>query len=378
MDAVVVGGGIAGSSAAYHLADAGVRTRLIDRGDEGRATDAGAGILAPAFGSRTDSEAWFRVATDAVAYYRDLDAALASDDTGFVERPLLEVAVGAADADELDRALDRARDRAERLDTPAPGSLTTLDPARARDLFPPLADVARAVRYDDAAQVDGRRFAAALRTAGERAGLTVEAGDVERIRTADGRVTGVVADGTARSADAVVVAGGAWSGAFADDLGTSLPVEPMRGQIVHLDVAPDDGAATATDDWPILSTTERCYAVPWPGGRVAVGATYEEGSGFVPYPDVRGVRTVLSRAERVAPGLADAALREVRVGLRPGTPDGLPVVGAVPGVEGAFVATGFGPTGLQMGPYAGRLVADLVCGRAPPADLSAFGVERFG
>ncbi|MFB6305304.1 MAG: NAD(P)/FAD-dependent oxidoreductase [Haloferacaceae archaeon] len=372
MDAIVVGGGIAGSAAAYHLATADVRTRLIDRADEGRATDAGAGILAPATSSRTASDDWFRFAVDAVAHYRELDADLPVDDTGFAERPLLKVAVDADDAPAFDRALARVYDRADRLGAPDRDRVTELDPDAARDLFPPLADVARAVRYDDAAQVDGRRFAAALRTAGERAGLAVEEASVERIRVEDGRATGVrTADGRVREADAVVVAGGAWSGAFADDLGVSLPVEPMRGQLVHL------GPDADTGDWPILSTMGHCYMVPWPGGRVVSGATYEEGSGFVPYPDVTGLRTVLERTERAAPGLADAAFREVRVGLRPATPDGLPVVGGVPGVEGAYVATGFGPTGLTMGPYCGRVVAELARGEAPSTDPAAFAVERF-
>ncbi|MFB6157798.1 MAG: NAD(P)/FAD-dependent oxidoreductase [Haloferacaceae archaeon] len=374
MDAIVVGGGIAGSSAAYHLADAGVGTRLIDRADSGRATDAGAGILAPATSSRTASDEWFRFAVEAVDHYRDLDADLRAvvDDTGFAERPLLKVAVDGDDAPAFDRALERVRNRADRLGAPDTDRVTELDASAARDRFPPLADVARTVLYDGAAQVDGRRFAAALRTAGERAGLAVETASVERIRVADGRVAGVTtADGRRRDADAVVVAGGAWSGAFADDLDAPLPVEPMRGQLVHLDADAD------TADWPILSTMGHCYMVPWPGGRVVSGATYEEGSGFVPYPDVRGMRTVLERTERVAPGLAEAAFREVRVGLRPATPDGLPVVGGVPGVEGAYVATGFGPTGLTMGPYCGKVVAELVRGEAPSTDPSAFSVERF-
>ncbi len=368
--AVVVGGGIAGASAAYHLADAGVDTTLIDRADEGRATDAGAGILAPATSSRTATDDWFRFATEAVAYYRDLDARL-GDDTGFRERALLSVALDEAAADSFDAAMARTHDRAERLGSPDPASLTELDAAGARELFPPLGEVARAVRYDDAAQVDGRRFAAALREAGVDAGLRAVAGSVERILTDDGRVTGVVVDGDRVATDRVVVAGGAWSGAFGTDLGLDLPIEPMRGQIVHVETD------AATGDWPILSTTGHCYMVPWPGGRVASGATYEEGSGFCPHPDVAGVRTVLERTERAAPGLAEARLAEIRVGLRPATPDGLPAVGPIPGVAGAYVATGFGPTGLQMGPFSGRVVADLARGVEPPADPSAFDPGRF-
>ena len=109
---------------------------------------------------------------------------------------------------------------------------------------------------------------------------------------------------------------------------------------------------------------------------MAVGATRETGTGFAPHTTVAGLQEVLSEATRVAPGLADAAFREVRVGLRPLSSDGLPVLGGVPGVEGAFVATGYGPSGLQLGPYSGKLVADAVCGDDPAA-LAPFAIDRF-
>jgi D-amino-acid dehydrogenase len=372
MDAIVVGGGIAGASAAYHLARAGVRTHLFDREDEGRATAAGAGIVSPPTSSRTSSDAWYRFGTDAASYYRDLDARLdrVVSETGFDERPLLSVALDEEGAEEFDRAIERARERRASESAPDPGPVTTLSASEARAQFPPLGDVARAARFERAARVDGREFAAALRAAGQREGLRERTASVERIRVADGGVTGVVAD-EFHEADAVVVAGGAWSGAFADDLGVDLSVAPMRGQLVHLETEGN------TDEWPILSTAEHGYLVPWRGGRVVAGATYEDGSGFRPYPDVSGVRTVLERAERAAPGLAAAALREVRVGLRPASPDGLPLLGPVPGVEGAYVATGFGPTGLTVGPYAGRVAADLARGETPPSDCSAFALDRF-
>jgi D-amino-acid dehydrogenase len=92
---------------------------------------------------------------------------------------------------------------------------------------------------------------------------------------------------------------------------------------------------------------------------------------------VEGVHEVLGDALEVVPGLAEAALGEVRVGLRPGSADGLPVCGRVPGVEGAYLATGHGPTGLQMGPYTGRQVARLVRGEPLETDMDAFSPARF-
>jgi D-amino-acid dehydrogenase len=89
------------------------------------------------------------------------------------------------------------------------------------------------------------------------------------------------------------------------------------------------------------------------------------------------MQEVLAEAVRVAPGLAKAAFREIRVGLRPFTQDGMPVLGRVPGVENVLLATGHGPTGLQLGPYSGKLMAEMALGKLPSEDISAFDVARF-
>ncbi|QLG28441.1 FAD-dependent oxidoreductase [Halorarum halophilum] len=382
-DAVaVVGGGIVGSAVAYHLAREGVETTLFDRRDEGRATDAGAGIVAPATSSRTGSVPWFEFAVEAADHYPDLVAALEADgatDHGYVRADLLSVAVDADEVDPFERAKRRTERRAEEYGTPEPGTFEELSIDEARDLFPPLSDAERAMVYRDQARVDGRAFAAALRTAGESHGLAVEHADVTDIRTEDDgaggtgdeAVTGVVADGDSRDFDAVVVAGGAWSGTFGDALGLEVPVEPQRGQIVHLAVDAD------TAGWPIVSPFRHKYMVSWPDGRVAVGATREDGTGFVPRATLEGLHDVYGEALRVADGLRDAEPVETRVGLRPVARDGLPILGPTPDVAGAFLATGHGPTGLTLGPYSGKVVADLVRGVDPDADLSAFDPARF-
>jgi D-amino-acid dehydrogenase len=117
--------------------------------------------------------------------------------------------------------------------------------------------------------------------------------------------------------------------------------------------------------------------VPWPDHRVVAGATRETGSGFRPHTTAAGVREVLSEALRVAPGLAAADIRDIRVGLRPYSADTMPVLGPVPGVRGIVLATGHGPTGLTLGPYSGKVVADVVLGAQPTVDISAFYVTRF-
>jgi D-amino-acid dehydrogenase len=384
-DAVVVGGGIVGSSVAHHLARDGADALLVDRADEGRATDAGAGILSPATSSRTGSDPWFAFAVEAVDYYPDLVARLRDEqdrDTGYAQCGLLSVAIDDAEVEAFDRAIDRIETRQRELGRPEPGSFAEISPRDAADRFPALAAVERAAYYDAAARVDGRLLTDALRRAGRVHGLDVREATAEEILIDGDEISGVITDGGPVETDAVVVAGGAWSPEFGDQLGVEIPVEPQRGQIAHLDVGTGDGEPIETDqsdtaDWPIVSAFRGHYLVPWPAGRVAAGATRDTGSGFDPRTTAGGVREVLDEALRVAPGLSDAELADVRVGLRPLSEDGLPVLGGVPGIDGAFLATGHGPTGLQLGPYSGKMVAEIVRDREPETDISGFGVGRF-
>jgi D-amino-acid dehydrogenase len=117
--------------------------------------------------------------------------------------------------------------------------------------------------------------------------------------------------------------------------------------------------------------------VPWDDGRVVVGATRETGSGFGAHTTAAGVREVLAEALRVAPGLAKAAIREVRVGLRPASRDGLPILGPAPGIAGLLLATGHGARGLQLGPYSGKVVAGMIARGAAETEIGPFGVARF-
>lgn len=93
--------------------------------------------------------------------------------------------------------------------------------------------------------------------------------------------------------------------------------------------------------------------------------------------DRRGVREALGEALRVAPGLATATLHEVRIGLRPTSTDGLPIMGQLPGLDNAYIATGHGASGLTLGPYSGSAVADLAVGKSIAIDLAPFAATRF-
>jgi glycine/D-amino acid oxidase-like deaminating enzyme len=362
-DAIVVGGGVVGMSAAYQLVRAGATTLLLDRADRGRATDAGAGILSGPSGD-DDTGPLERFKTRAAQYYPELIERLHADaagDTGYAVTGSLTVAV---DDDELAPF--------ERLRASSGGSHAELSARQARALFPPLGKVHGALHATEDARVDGRLLAGALRRAATARGLVLREAGVERLLVRDDTVQGVVVDAEETRAAHVVLAAGAWSAALGEQLGIRIPVEPQRGQIVHLRL---DGVETGA--WPVVLAFRRHYMVAWPGGRVVAGATRETGSGFRPESTVAGVMQVLGEALRVAPGLQAASVEEIRVGLRPASPDGLPILGRVPGVRNLLLATGHGPSGLLLGPYSGKVIAESVAEGAQSAELAAFGVDRF-
>ena len=200
-----------------------------------------------------------------------------------------------------------------------------------------------------AARVDGRRMARALRLAAAGLGADIREADVRRItRTAGGAASGAETSGETFRAGRVILAGGAWSADFGEQLGLRLPIAPQRGQIAHLQLP--EASAPPTEDWPIVGGYRDYYLVAWPGGRVVSGATREPGTGYDYRQTAGGTEEVLREALRLAPGLADATFHELRIGFRPATPDGLPVLGEAPGVPRLFLADGAWRFGLARRP----------------------------
>jgi D-amino-acid dehydrogenase len=300
---------------------------------------------------------------------------LAEDDAGETGYARCGMLLAAATEDELgdfEEAEGYIFGRQKARGMPSSEALQRVTAAEAKALFPPLADVLAAIYYRDASRVDGRLLTEAMTRAAIKRGVTERQAGVTGLQLEGSRVTGVQIGEETIGAGTVVIAGGAWSPAFGAQLGVNIGVEPQRGQIAHWDVAPMNAAA-----WPIVGAFRGHYMLGCPGGRVVTGATRETGSGYAPATSARGIREVIDETLRVAPGLADARLLEMRVGLRPYTRDGLPVLGPVPGMDGVLLATGHGPTGLQLGPYSGLLMADMALGHAIAVDLAAFSVARF-
>ena len=373
MDVVVVGGGIVGAAAAWRLAAAGARVVVVDRGDPGQATAAGAGIVGPWLAAE-DDPVWRAAAYAAAAGYADVVAELA--ETGEPEVGYARVGALLVDADEAALTTLEARTRRRAAAQPVIGAVTALPAPEAHRAFPPLRDDLGAVHVAGAARVDGRLMRDALLRSARRHGARVRHGVAGLALAPGGRIR-VVVDGTVLGADAVVVAAGAWTAELVRPLGPVVPVAPSRGQIVHLDL-PDHAADTA--GWPLVQPSAGPYLLGFPAGRIVAGATREPGAGFAHRVTAGGVAQVLASALAVAPALASATVVETRVGFRPQADDDLPILGGWSELPGLVVATGLGATGLTMGPWLGGHAARLVLGAAAPdgePDLSPYRPDRL-
>ncbi len=361
MRIVIIGAGVLGASAAFHLAATGATVTVVDAALDGRATAAGAGIICPWVSGVKDA-VFYRLYAAGGEYYPELIAALAAageTDLGYRRAGAMLVS---DDAEEL-AWLERL---ARQCSVPAMGAVGRMSPAEARALFPPLRPGFGGVHVAGGARVDGRRLAAALLRAAAWHGASILQAHAAPVVEA-GRVVGVDADGERLAADRVIVTAGAWVNAVLRPLGLGMAIEPQRGQIVHLRLE-----GVETRDWPVILPPGSHYIVPFDGGRIVAGATRETGSGFDYRVTAAGQAEVLSEALRIAPGLDVATMLETRVGFRPVGAAVRPLLGWMEGVAGLAVGNGLGAAGLTIGPFAGRLLADLVTGQAGLMDLAPF------
>ena len=350
MKVVVLGAGIVGASAAYHLALKGAEVIIVDKKHEGQATAAGAGIVCPWL-SRVDDPDWYNMSKASALYYPSLVSQLEED--GETELGYAVVGgLGISKAvDELKQIEQRVTER--KKDTPEVGEITYLAPGEPQKLFPPLDPAYGAIHVTGAARVDGRLLRESLLNAAQKHGAVYLQEEAELV-TVDGKVTGIKAKSETIAADRVIAATGAWTPNLLEPLGVDLPIGPQRGQIVHINLPNQD-----TSEWPVILPQTGYYLLAFSDSRVVVGATRETGSGFDYRLTIRGVSEVLNAGLDVAPGLSDGTLKEIRIGFRPMAPRHIPILGFIPQYDGLIIATGLGASGLTMGPYFGRLAAEL-------------------
>lgn len=359
-DVIVVGAGAVGAACARELAHAGRRVLMLDPGRiEGAAWSASAGMLAPQIEAGRD-DPLFELGLAGRAIYRDLAPALKAAsgvDIGFWQEGIARVALDEVEAGELRSKVAWQRQGGHRCDW--------LDAAEVHSRWPWLRPTFGALWAPNEGAVNAAALVEALRADAIRHGARLEQDTITALEREGDRITGARGNGR-YSADAVIIAAGAWSGRI-DGLPRPLSVEPLRGQAVAL-------------DWPAgvpgaIVYSRDCYVVHR-GSEAIVGATREY-AGFRTETVPADIHRLADAARALSPAFAALQIRRAWAGLRPATPDGLPIIGREPRARGLWYAAGHGRNGVLLAPITGVLIRQLLAGEETLEQLDAMRPERF-
>jgi glycine oxidase len=369
-DVVVIGGGVIGLAVAWRACERGLRTTVLERGEPGGGTSrVAAGMLGPIAEAKSGEEPLLELGLASVRNYpgfvSELVRASGLDDVGYNPAGTLLVARDGDEAQALARELELRR----RLGL----SVERIRPSDARRLEPALTPALRlALDVSDDHSIDPRKLTGALVQAVSESGGEIRTGvEVTRLLLYDGRVEGAaLANGEVVRAPRVVIAAGVWSGRIAGIPEQSrVPLRPVKGQILRLHDPAGPGLLTR------VIRMEGAYIVPRGDGRYVIGGTMEE-RGFETTVTGGAVFELLRDALELVPGVSELVIDELSAGLRPGTPDNSPVIGAS-GVPGLYWATGHYRNGVLLAPITAAIVADALMGEEQSELAPAFGPNRF-
>lgn len=183
-----------------------------------------------------------------------------------------------------------------------------------------------------------------------------------------GRAAGIDTPAGRFTAGSVILCGGAWTSQLLDPLGISLPIRPVKGQMMIFKTP----TVTGSRQWlERVVLSDGRYLIPRIDGRILVGSTLEE-AGFDKTPTREARGSLYTSAISILPALAECEIEHHLSGLRPGAPEGLPFIGEFPGVAGLFVNAGHYRNGLVLAPAATRLLVNELLGRTPIIDPAPF------
>jgi len=337
-DVIIVGAGIIGTSLALELRQRGASVLMLDRAEPGsEASSAAAGMLAAA--DPETSEA-----------LRPLVIASARIFPAFVQQ--IEA------AGEMQVGFRRTGTIALLPENAAPPEYRSLSVAELQRLEPSIRAAGHSAYFVQEDSVDPlllmRSALAAARNLGVEIRAHTEAAEIRR----DDNAVEVVTQSETFFTAAAVDCRGAWSGA---------PVRPRKGQMLYV-----------YSDTSVLQHVLRApevYIVPRSSGKILIGATVED-VGFDKSVGASTIRELQNAAAKYVPALASAPITQSWAGLRPGTPDDLPILGPT-NIPGGFVATGHFRNGILLAPVTAQIMADLIQGRPSPLDIRAFSPDRF-
>ena len=354
-DVVIIGAGIIGLSLAISLRKQGLRVLVVERGEPGReASSAAAGMLV---GSGTEMpEALKPLAAESARMYPEFAHEL-EDESGLrVDLREQGTILISCDADFPHSAEPISNEPLRSLEP------QLILPGRGRPGLHGQGE--SSVAYIGERSVDPRALTAAAIKAARHRRVDISSGiEVKGLLTSGDRVSGVQTDKTSYSAGTVVNCAGAWAGCMASQ---KFPVRPVKGQMLAVVGGPPLQHVVRADE---------VYLVPRSDGRIVIGSTLED-AGYDKQTDVNTIQRLLHAAVALVPALAKAKVHDDWAGLRPGTPDELPILGETQ-TRGYFVASGHYRDGILLAPITAQIMTDLIIGKPTSRDLTPFSPTRF-
>ena len=362
-DAIIIGGGIIGLSLAISLRKQGLRVLIVERGEPGReASHAAAGMLA---GSGLEIPPLLRpLAGESARLYPEFVHEL-EDESGITVDLREHGTILVSQSGELPDAAELMS--IEQLAATEPALAETgISGAGRGGPGGPLPHDQREIVAANVSErsVDPRALVAAAIKAAKHRNVDISAGaEVKAVLVEHNRITGVETDKTSYAAPVVVNCAGAWAGCVGPE---RFPVMPVKGQMLAIVGGPKV-------DHVVRS--EKVYLVPRSDGRLVIGSTLEN-AGYNKQTDVDTIQRLFQAAVELVPGLTTAKKHEAWAGLRPGTPDALPILGET-SLKGYFVATGHYRDGILLAPVTAQIMSDLILVNAPHHNLASLAPDRF-
>ena len=365
-DVAIIGGGIMGCALAYDLTQRGASVLLLERDQLAReASWASAGIISPpsaGYGAKAD------LAVRSYRRYANLVEEIeqiSGVSTGWTRRGIVHVAKGDT-ADRLRETLRWQQEQDFSAEWLEGDALYEREPAlrREEDGF------TGGLLNPDASSLLLGEFARGLARAAALRGAEVrEHSMVVHVRVDGNRAVGVRTLEGDVDAGTIVIAAGAWSRLFANDVGVPIPTRPVRGQMIAIADAPQ----------PINGVIqgEGGYLVPRADGTIAVGATEEHDAGFAAQVTPAGIDWLAALIDRLTPSLSQGRLVSLWAGLRPASQDGGLILGRFPGLDNVWACTGHFRAGALLAPGSSEVLADSIVRGQPAASLSPFDPGRF-